>query len=254
MRFASLGSGSRGNALVVDSGETKLLIDCGFSLRMTLSRLDRLGISGEEITAILVTHEHGDHIAGVGRFARRFKLPVYLTHGTREFLLEGDVSAPDYRLVESRAGFCVGDFSITPYTVPHDAREPVQYVVSHGRLRLGVLTDCGVVTPHVVEVLDGVDGLVLECNHDAGMLAGSAYPTRLKRRIAGDFGHLGNTQSASLLAQIDCRRLQHVVAAHLSEENNDPELAVAALLQSVGSGASIGVASQDEGSEWRCLD
>lgn len=254
MRFASLGSGSRGNALVVDSGETKLLIDCGFSLRMTLSRLDRLGISGEKITAILVTHEHSDHIAGVGRFAHRFNLPVYLTHGTREFLRESDVPVTDPRLVDGHSGFRVGDFSITPYTVPHDAREPVQYVVSRGRLRLGVLTDCGVVTPHIVEVLDGTDGLVLECNHDAGMLAGSAYPAMLKRRISGDFGHLANAQSVSLLEQIDRRRLQHIVAAHLSEENNHPELVVAALIDAVASDRlEIGVASQSEGFGWRHL-
>lgn len=251
MRFASLGSGSRGNALVVDSGESKLLIDCGFSLRMTLSRLDRLGISGEEITAILVTHEHSDHIAGVGRFARHFKVPVYLTHGTCGFLRENQVSLPDPRLVDGHSGFRVGDLSITPYTVPHDAREPVQYVVSRGQVRLGILTDCGVVTPHIVEVLDGADGLVLECNHDAGMLAGSAYPAMLKRRIAGDFGHLGNAQSVSLLEKIDRRRLRHVVAAHLSEENNHPELVVAALMGAIASDVpEIGVASQDEGFGW----
>jgi len=253
MRFASLGSGSRGNALVVDSGDTKLLIDCGFSLRMTLSRLGRLGVSGEEISAILITHEHSDHIAGVARFARQFGVPVYLTHGTREFLHESDVSLPDPRLVDGHSGIQVGDLSITPYTVPHDAREPVQYVVSRGRWCLGILTDCGTVTPHIVEVLDGTDALVLECNHDTEMLAGSAYPAMLKRRIAGNFGHLANTQSVSLLQQIDRRRLQHVIAAHLSEENNHPELVVAALRQSAGSGASIGVASQDEGFGWRQL-
>ena len=254
MRFASLGSGSRGNALVVDSGDTKLLIDCGFSLRMTLSRLGRLGVSGEDISAILVTHEHSDHIAGVSRFARRFELPVYLTHGTREFLRENDVSLPDPRLVDSHSGFQVGDFSITPYTVPHDAREPVQYVVACGRWRLGILTDCGTVTPHIVEVLNGTDALVLECNHDAGMLSGSAYPAMLKRRISGDYGHLANTQSVALLEQIDCRRLRHVVAAHLSEENNHPELVATALHGAIGDGVpEIGIASQDEGFGWRHL-
>jgi phosphoribosyl 1,2-cyclic phosphodiesterase len=251
MRFASLGSGSRGNSLVVDSGDTKLLIDCGFSLRMTLSRLVRLGISGEDISAILVTHEHSDHIAGVARFAGHFKVPVYLTHGTCGVLYENDVSVPDPRLVDGHSGFRVGDFSITPYTVPHDAREPVQYVVSCGQLRLGILTDCGTVTPHIVEVLDGADGLVLECNHDAGMLAGSAYPAMLKRRIASDFGHLANAQSVSLLQRIDRSRLQHVVAAHLSEENNHPELVVAALLDAIASDLpEISVASQDEGLGW----
>ena len=254
MRFASLGSGSRGNALVVDSGDTKLLIDCGFSLRSTLIRLARLGISGEEITAILVTHEHSDHIAGVGRFAGHFKVPVYLTHGTSRFLRDNGVSVSDHRLVGCHSEFRVGDFSITPYTVPHDAREPVQYVVSRGQLRLGVLTDCGTVTPHIIEVLDGVDGLVLECNHDAMMLSGSAYPVMLKRRIAGDFGHLGNAQSVLLLEKIDRCRLQHVVAAHLSEENNHPDLVVSALIDAVaGDIPDICVASQDEGFGWRDL-
>ena len=254
MRFASLGSGSRGNSLVVDSGDTKLLVDCGFSLRGTLSRLERLGVSGGDIAAILVTHEHGDHVAGVARFARQFGVPVFLTHGTQESLRQSGFSAPDVRLVDSHARFVVGDFRITPFTVPHDAREPVQYVLSRSELRLGVLTDCGMVTPLVVEMLDGVDGLVLECNHDPDMLTGSAYPAMLKRRIAGDFGHLGNGQSASLLKQMDCSRLQQLVAAHLSEENNRPELAVAALAETIaGESLEIGVASQEEGSGWRYL-
>ena len=252
MRFASLGSGSRGNALVIDAGGTKLLLDCGFSLRNSVRRLERLDVAAEEITGILVTHEHSDHVAGVPRFSSRFRTPVYLTHGTHTAMPQDKASLADCRLIDSHAQFCVGSLEITPYPVPHDAREPVQYVISDGQWRLGVLTDCGIVTPHIIGVLGHCHGLVLECNHDAGLLAASGYPAMLKRRIAGDFGHLENGQSVSLLKQINVRRLQHVVAAHLSEENNRAELVRSALAEALECSEDwVGVASQEEGFGWR---
>lgn len=256
MRFASLGSGSRGNALVVAAGETQLLVDCGFSLRSTIARLSRLAVLPEAISGILVTHEHGDHVSGIRRFAARFGIPVYLSHGTF-VALGGENGEPsvDFRLIDASDGaFLVGDIEITAFTVPHDAREPVQYVLGDGDYRLGVLTDCGSITPHIVETIDGCDALVLECNHDRELLATSDYPPMLKRRISGDFGHLGNAQAASLLEQIDRKRLQHVIAAHLSEQNNRPDLAAAALARILGCEERwIGVASQDDGFDWREL-
>ncbi|WP_319244734.1 MBL fold metallo-hydrolase [uncultured Propionivibrio sp.] len=254
MRFASLGSGSRGNALVVDSGRTRVLVDCGFSGRSMLERLGRLGLEAASIDALLVTHEHSDHVSGVVRFASRFGIPVVLTHGTFAALGELPAAAPVFRLVDSHAAFALGDLEILPYPVPHDAREPVQFVFSDGAARLGVLTDCGRITPHVVEVLGRCDALVLECNHDPELLSASSYPPMLKRRIAGNFGHLDNAQAAGLLAQVDQRRLQHVIAAHLSEENNRPELACQALAEALGCAADwVAVASQEEGFGWRQL-
>lgn len=254
MRFASLGSGSQGNALVVDDGDTKLLVDCGFSARATVERLARLSIAAEDIDGVLVTHEHSDHIAGVFKFASRFALPVYLTHGTHLAATRGKSPLPECRLIDSHSPFAVGGLEIHPFPVPHDAREPVQYCFSNGALRLGVLTDSGAITPHIAQVLRACDALVLECNHDRQLLATSDYPAMLKRRIAGNFGHLENAQAASLLAQIETRRLQHVVAAHLSEQNNRPDLASGALAVALGCTAQwIGVADQQQGFGWREL-
>ena len=253
MRFASLGSGSRGNALIVDAGDTRLLLDCGFSLRSTLNRLARLSIQPETISAVLVTHEHSDHIAGVFRFSARFGVPVYLTHGTL-MAFSGMTMGANCRLIDSHISFSVGSVEICPFPVPHDAREPVHFVFSNGAHRLGVLTDCGTITPHVSSQLNACHALVLECNHDADLLAASTYPAMLKRRIAGEFGHLANTQAASLLKQIDTSQLRHIVAAHLSDSNNRPDLARFALAQALGCAEDwIGVALQDDGLAWRDL-
>ena len=254
IRFASLGSGSQGNALVVDAGETKVLVDCGFSTRMATARLARLGTCAEDLAAILVTHEHGDHVAGVFSLAGRYRIPVYLTHGTHAAAARGRSGLPECRLIDGHAPFAVGCLEVQPFPVPHDAREPVQYAFSDGAHRLGVLTDSGSITPHIVDVLGLCDALVLECNHDQGLLAASRYPTHLKRRIAGRFGHLENGQAAALLQQVDTRRLQHLVAAHLSQENNRPRLAAAALATALGCDEDwIGVADQDGGFDWRQL-
>jgi phosphoribosyl 1,2-cyclic phosphodiesterase len=254
MRFASLGSGSQGNSLIVDTGGTKLLLDCGFSTRATIEKLGRLAVLPEEIAAVLVTHEHSDHIAGVFKFSSRFAIPVYLTHGTHAAAPRGKSSLPECRLIDSDASFSIGNLEIHPFPVPHDAREPVQYAFSNGEHRLGVLTDSGSITQHIVAMLQDCDALVLECNHDQKLLAASAYPMMLKRRISGDFGHLDNVQAASLLRQINTQRLQHIVAAHLSEHNNRPEIAVSALAAALDCSADwIGVASQQRGFGWRDL-
>jgi len=251
MRFALLGSGSEGNALVVQSGNSTVLLDCGFSLSETVARLARLNIVPENLSGIVVTHEHGDHISGVSRLARKFSIPVWLTHGTLR--TQSAASAEiQFNEINTHIAFAIGDVQVQPYPVPHDAAEPVQFVFGDGARRLGVLTDAGHVTPHIEATLNGCDALVLECNHDAAMLAGGAYPYHLKQRVGGRFGHLNNEDAAALLARLDNSRLQHIVAAHLSQKNNLPELAVQALCGALGCEADwVAVASQDQGLEWR---
>lgn len=251
MRFASLGSGSEGNALLVESGCTRLLIDCGFGIREGVRRLGRLGVTPETLSAILVTHEHSDHIGGVAKLARRYDVPVWLTFGTFR-AVESAFEEVSCRNFDTGERFCIGDIEVCPFAVPHDAVEPVQYVVGNGKIRLGVLTDIGCSTPHVESMLSGCDALVLECNHDRQMLAHSSYPHALKRRIGGRFGHLDNDAAAALLSKLDCSKLQHVVAAHLSQQNNTPDLARHALATVLGCMPEwVGIADQANGFDWR---
>ncbi len=252
MRFASLGSGSEGNCLLVEAAATRILADCGFSLAETVARLARCGVEPGSIDAILITHEHDDHIGGAARFARKFNTPVWMTHGTGQAAADAFANIGSLTIFDCHQRFAVGDIEIEPYTVPHDAREPAQFVFSDGAARLGLLTDAGSLTAHMQAVLSGLDALVLECNHDLDLLWNSSYPQRLKQRIAGKFGHLDNGTAAQLLAAIDCSRLQHLIAAHLSKQNNTPELAGAALARALDCAPGwIGVATQSDGFGWR---
>jgi len=254
MRFASIGSGSEGNGLVVEAGGTRVLIDCGFGVRDTALRLARVGLAPEDITAIFVTHEHADHVGGVPAFAAKHGIPVWLTFGTLEMSGDRFSGMDRVHCFDSHDRIPVGDLEVCPFPVPHDAREPVQFVVSDGAFRLGVLTDIGTTTPYVEATLSGCDALVLECNHDLGMLEKSDYPWPLKQRISGRFGHLHNEGAAALLAALDASRLQHLVAAHLSKQNNTPERARAALAGVLGCALDwIGIADQETGFDWRML-
>ncbi|RJS94893.1 MBL fold metallo-hydrolase [Salinisphaera sp. Q1T1-3] len=252
MRFALLGSGSKGNALVVECGSTRLLVDCGFSAREIERRLARLSLTPADIDAIVITHEHDDHWKGVSRFSRAHDLPVWLTPGTRAAKNADALAATE--LYSPHEPFAVGDIELFPYPVPHDAREPAQLVIGNGDKRLGILSDIGVVTPHVRGMVDACDALVIESNHDPALLAGGPYPPALKARVAGRLGHLSNQQAAELLSDIDTRALQHVVVAHLSESNNRPELARAALAEALACSPDwVHVAHQREGLSWRSL-
>lgn len=252
MRFASLGSGSEGNALLVEAGRTRLLMDCGFGLNDSISRLARLCVSPEQLSGIVVTHEHGDHISGVARLARKFNLPVWLTHGTLRGLSRTFDKAVQLHEIDPHQAFAIGDIGVIPYPVPHDAAEPVQFVFSDGARRLGILTDAGCSTAHIEQTLNGCDALVLECNHDNDMLWNGDYHYSLKRRVGGRLGHLNNQEAAGILGRLDVGRLQHLIAAHLSRKNNTAELAVQALSLALSCEADwIGVATQEEGFAWR---
>lgn len=250
LRFASLGSGSRGNCGLVESGDTCLMVDCGFSMTQTEKRLARIGKLPSDLDAILVTHEHGDHVGGVERFARRHGIGVWMTPGTH--VAVGHWTGVEVRHIDCHDDFQIGAIEVRPFPVPHDAREPCQFSFGDGRRRLGLLTDTGTITPHIRESLADCDALILETNHDSDMLARSAYPPSVRLRVGGRLGHLNNGQAADLLAALDHDRLQWVAAVHLSAQNNTPALAREALIGAVGSAAvDIDVACQNDGLAWR---
>lgn len=230
------------------------MLDCGFTLKELIRRLCRANREGAALSAIIVTHEHGDHVRGVAAAARKFKLPVWMTQGTLKAAGALCGNLPDVRVFSAHEPFVIGALEVRPFPVPHDAREPSQFTFSDGARRLGVLTDTGSSTRHIEDNLSGCHGLLLECNHDRDMLFGGEYPESLKARVGGPLGHLDNGASAQLLARLDNSRLQHLVAAHLSEKNNTPYLARAALSGALGCGdAWVQIADQEQGLGWREL-
>lgn len=253
LRFCSLGSGSRGNGTLVQAGDACILIDCGFSLKDLTRRLGDAGVGLDDLSAILVTHEHADHAQGVMRAARASGAAVMATAGTWRGMRQRP--GPQDRVIAAEQTFAVAGVSVLPVTVPHDAREPVQFLFEHRRRRLGVLTDLGHPSPHVLECFGACDGLLLEYNHDRDMLEQGSYPPALKRRVGGAFGHLANAQASSLLAALEPERLQVLLAAHLSEQNNTRELAAAAVEAVMGGlPAQRALANQHVCSDWFTID
>lgn len=244
--LASLGSGSKGNGTLVRLGDELLLVDCGFTLKQAEYRLNRLELAGGDITGILVTHEHSDHLSGVAGLAHKYRIPVYATYGTAN---ARDLPLP-VRIIDPQRSFSVGEVSVTPVTVPHDAQEPTQFVLSHASGKVGVLSDLGCVTPHVVESYSGCNLVLMEANHDWTMLMNGRYPQRLKQRVGGDHGHLNNQQAADLLARIAHPGLS-VVLGHVSQENNDPGLVDEAFAPLGEQVASLIQADQDYGIAWQ---
>lgn len=252
MRFSMLGSGSRGNGTLVQSGDSVVLVDCGFMLREAESRLRRLGVEPYALSGIVVTHEHFDHIGGVARLARKYRLPVWMSAGTHKAWPAAPV--PRTHCFAPGETFAIGDILVQPFAVPHDATEPCHYVLSDGKLRVGSLSDAGSVNEAMLDALTGCDALLLEFNYDAAMLAAGPYPPPLKARVGGPLGHLSNDESAALLRQLDCTRLRHLVLTHLSEKNNTPELALAAARGACRPGSDPDFANAKSGSDPRVCE
>jgi phosphoribosyl 1,2-cyclic phosphodiesterase len=249
VRFANLGSGSQGNGTLVAANDTYVLLDCGFSLRETERRLARLGVTVGQLSAILITHEHADHVHGVELLSRRHGVPVYLSQGTASGLRK---PVPAAGHVAGGDVLQIGDLSIAVVAVAHDAREPTQYVFSDGKRRLGVLTDLGSWCNKIVDHYQGLDALMIESNHCLDMLARGHYPHFLKQRVGGDHGHLNNLQAARLVAELGWRDYQHLVLAHLSRKNNLPQLARQCFVDTLGCDPDwLQLADQDTGLDWR---
>lgn len=253
MRFSVLGSGSAGNATLLACGDEALLIDCGLSLRQLERRMALLDFPPAAITAILITHEHADHIASAAALSRKYRIPILTTHGTHAAAVERLACAYgiDYLSADSRIDF--GVFNIQAVRVPHDAREPCQFVITDGEWRFGMLTDVGQITPHLLREFAALDALVLEFNHDAALLAASVYPHFLRERIGGPYGHLSNLQAADMLARLDVARLRTLVAAHLSEKTNRPALVAEYLRELAPARARWAIAKQHEILPWCAL-
>ncbi len=252
MKFASLGSGSKGNSTVVSSGDTCVLVDCGFSVRQTEKRLAKIGVCAPDIDALLVTHEHSDHWAGVEALAAKYHLPIYLTAGSAR--AANGTASELMRIIDSHTSFELGDLTITPVPVPHDSKEPVQFRIDSADFRLGLLTDLGCLTPHVIEQYKSCDGLLLEANHDPEILAKGPYPTFLKNRVSGNWGHLSNQQAADFIALIDQERIQHILLGHISQQNNCLDRLRSALGKSLCDIAKLHYATQLDGSNWLVLE
>lgn len=254
LRFVSLGSGSSGNATVVEAQDgsqiTRLLVDCGFTPRQLDTRLQRAGLSRSSLDAVFVTHEHGDHSGGVAALCLRESIPVWMSAGTHAAMGSPDLGAL-LRLACDGEDVAIGALHLLPFTVPHDAREPLQLRCSDGARSLGILTDLGHATQHVLDSLDGCHAMLLECNHDPDLLASSSYHPALKRRVGGLYGHLSNPDAANIARHLCHPGLGTLVAAHLSAQNNRPDLAREALASASGrSELDIEVADQQTGTGW----
>jgi phosphoribosyl 1,2-cyclic phosphodiesterase len=250
VKFASLGSGSKGNATIIDTEYGCLMIDCGFSIKETTRRLERVGKSPQDIIAILVTHEHSDHWKGVLPFASKFSIDVYATAGCYRAVNVSPSSSKLFKVVCSHTRFMIDNIQILPIPVPHDANEPVQYIFSYDQYRLGILTDVGNITPYIIQQYNNCTGLLVEANHDVELLQAGAYPKFLKDRVAGQWGHLNNHQTASLLSAIDQQSIQKLVIGHISESNNNSARVKQAIEDVFTRSEKIIYANQSEGFDW----
>ena len=229
IKFATIASGSSGNSIFVGNENTKILIDAGLSGKQVQEGLSDIGVSGNELDAIFVTHEHIDHVKGIGVLSRRFNLPVFATKGTWDNMPKsvGEIKDENKKIIFSDKDCVLKDFCIKPYAIPHDAKEPVGFSVLTEKFKMSIATDLGHVTESIMENIKDCDLLLLESNHDVDMLKNGEYPYPLKKRILGDKGHLSNETAGKLLAWVICQnsKLRNVFLGHLSKENNTPKTA-----------------------------
>ena len=233
MRLCSIASGSSGNCIYVGSDATHLLVDVGISGKRTEAGLKELDVSPRDLDGILITHEHADHIAGIGVMARKYEVPIYATSGTIAAIKAcssvGKIEDELFVEIQADKKLTIKDIVVNPMRISHDAADPVAYRLSYGMKKVAICTDLGVYNDYTIECLKGMDALLLEANHDVNMLQVGPYPYHLKQRILGDRGHLSNENSGRLLSRILHDKLQTVVLGHLSKENNLPELAYEAV-------------------------
>lgn len=229
MRLCSIASGSSGNCIYIGSDNHHLLIDAGISGKRIEAGLERLSVTGKELDGILLTHEHSDHVKGLGVLSRKYGIPIYTTPGTREAVKDmanlGRIDDALFHEIHADEDFVLGDLKISPFHISHDAAEPVAYRVACGEKKMAVATDLGVYTDYTIDHLKDLDVLLLEANHDIHMLQVGGYPYYLKQRIAGDLGHLSNESAGKLLCQVLHDDIKAVFLGHLSKENNYEELA-----------------------------
>ncbi len=250
MKFASLGSGSKGNSTLVYSDDTYIMVDCGFSAKETSARLGKIGLDPTKINAIVLTHEHGDHVKGAGTFSRRYKTPIWSTFGTYQKAKLGKLPAIHY-ISPHGGSFQIKNINVTPYAVPHDAKEPCQYIFQSDHKKLAILTDIGCITPHILKHLQHIDGLLLEANHDYQMLQRGTYPPSVKKRVSGNMGHLNNMQTIELLKQLDYQRLKTLVIGHLSAQNNCVDMVSNEIKKAITALQSpFNILTQDAPSQW----
>lgn len=233
MRFCVLGSGSKGNATYVEASGKALLIDNGFSGVEIERRLASIGARAEMLRGILLTHEHGDHIRGAAILARKYKIGLYANQGTIDRAAKILGQVPALHEFSTGSSFQLADFLVHPFSVSHDTADPVGFVIQNGVCSLGYCTDTGMVSRLIHHRLAGCNGLVLECNHDPDMLKNGPYPIALQQRVGSRQGHLANEEAAGFIVDLLHEGLQHVVLAHISETNNDPELAYETVLSAL---------------------
>lgn len=250
MRYASLGSGSKGNATLIEHQQQYVMIDCGFNRKTLQQRLVQLQVGAEQVCAVLVTHEHGDHAKGVQALCEYLNIPFYASFGTARKMLW--LHHPLWHCILPGKSVELAGLTVYPVVVPHDAQEPLQFVLSSKEgLKLGILSDLGSLTPHVLEHYQHCHALQIEANHDLHMLHSGPYPPSLRARVASDFGHLNNQQCAELVKYVQWPGLKRVSAGHISEKNNDPTLVRSILSPLLGcSPEEVHLLQQDQVSDW----
>ncbi len=249
MRLSALGSGSKGNSTLLSAADANVMIDCGFGIREAEKRLSNIGLSPQQLDAILVTHEHSDHIHGVESLAAKYDIPVYMSAGSYRGWKHKSRVKPN--IIRADEAFTIQALQVLPVSVPHDAREPVQFVFSCAGHKVGVLTDLGSLTPHILEAYKSCHTLLVEANHDLQMLREGPYPYSLKQRVAGNWGHLNNSQTADFISRVnECKSLKNLIVGHISEQNNQIELAAQALSSQMDVIENVIFASQDKPLDW----